>query len=339
MHEVHDLRVYDRVFLEMGASDLRAPFPWFGGKSKVADIVWKAFGDVPNYVEPFFGSGAVLLGRPHTPRLETVNDKDGFIVNFWRAVKIAPEEVAIYADNPVFENDLHARHIWLVNQRDSLVPRLEGDPDYYDPKIAGWWVWGICSWIGGGWCSGGGPWSVVDGELTRNEQHDAGVIRKLIRLGTSGIGVNSPCINVMSLLYNLSDRLRNTRIASGDWSRVCGYSTTAYNGLTGVFLDPPYSNDVGRSEVYVNDDFNVANGVRDWCIENGNNKLMRIALCGYEGEKHSILEDHGWTVYQWKSKGGYGNLGDSRGRENASKERIWFSQNCLDISPSQMSMF
>jgi DNA adenine methylase len=41
---------------------LRAPFPWFGGKSRAAHLVWAAFGDVPNYVEPFFGSGAVLLG-------------------------------------------------------------------------------------------------------------------------------------------------------------------------------------------------------------------------------------------------------------------------------------
>ena len=34
-------------------ADLRAPFPWFGGKSKVSDIVWDRFGSVPNYVEPF----------------------------------------------------------------------------------------------------------------------------------------------------------------------------------------------------------------------------------------------------------------------------------------------
>lgn len=50
---------------------LKAPFPWFGGKSRVASIVWERFGDVPNYVEPFFGSGAVLLGRPHPPRTVT----------------------------------------------------------------------------------------------------------------------------------------------------------------------------------------------------------------------------------------------------------------------------
>jgi len=55
---------------------LRAPFPWFGGKSRAAARVWAALGDVPNYVEPFAGSLAVLLARPHEPRVETVNDLD-----------------------------------------------------------------------------------------------------------------------------------------------------------------------------------------------------------------------------------------------------------------------
>ena len=41
------------------------------------------------------GSAAVLLGRPGGPRgTETVNDKDGFLANFWRAVKHDPEGVA-----------------------------------------------------------------------------------------------------------------------------------------------------------------------------------------------------------------------------------------------------
>jgi DNA adenine methylase len=66
---------------------LKAPFPWFGGKSRVADLVWERFGDPVNYVEPFFGSGAVLLGRPTPARTETVNDLDCFIANFWRAVQ------------------------------------------------------------------------------------------------------------------------------------------------------------------------------------------------------------------------------------------------------------
>ena len=59
-----------------GRGGLKAPFPWFGGKSRVAHIVWEAFGNCDNYVEPFAGSLAVLLARPHPPQTETVNDLD-----------------------------------------------------------------------------------------------------------------------------------------------------------------------------------------------------------------------------------------------------------------------
>lgn len=48
---------------------LKAPFPYFGGKSRVASIVWERFGDIANYVEPFFGSGAMLIARPSVPRI------------------------------------------------------------------------------------------------------------------------------------------------------------------------------------------------------------------------------------------------------------------------------
>ena len=72
---------------------LKAPFPWFGGKSRCAHIVWDRFGDVKNYIEPFAGSLAVLLGRPHPPHVETVNDLDCYVANFWRAVQYFPNDV------------------------------------------------------------------------------------------------------------------------------------------------------------------------------------------------------------------------------------------------------
>jgi hypothetical protein len=134
------------------AERLRAPFPWFGGKSRAAPLIWGALGDCSNYVEPFAGSLATLLCRPHAPRVETVNDLDCYIANFWRAVQRDPEAVAHHADSPVNEADLHARHQWLVD-RAEFRERMKTDPEHFDAKIAGWWVWGICQWIGGGWCS------------------------------------------------------------------------------------------------------------------------------------------------------------------------------------------
>jgi len=121
---------------------MKAPFPWFGGKSRVADLVWQRFGNIYNYVEPFAGSLAVLLARPHEPRIETVNDLDCYLSNFWRAVAADSDAVAKWADWPVNEADLHARHQWLLD-REEFRARMHAEPEFYDPKIAGWWVWGI----------------------------------------------------------------------------------------------------------------------------------------------------------------------------------------------------
>lgn len=143
-------------------SGLRSPYPWQGGKSRAAPAMWEALGPgIVNLVIPFYGSGAELLGRPGGPgKIETVNDLDGAIPNFWRAVAAVPEEVAAWCDYPVSELDLHARHAWLVGRLEEMAEQLRADPHYYDAKVAGWWVWGICQWIGTGWCGGikhGGP--------------------------------------------------------------------------------------------------------------------------------------------------------------------------------------
>src|SRR5262245_16086743 len=93
---------------------LKAPFPAFGGKSKVAGLIWQRLGDPDNVVEPFCFSAAVLLARPHPARFETINDKDVMISNFWRSTKFDPEAVAYWVDDPVDECTMHAIHRWLV---------------------------------------------------------------------------------------------------------------------------------------------------------------------------------------------------------------------------------
>jgi len=45
------------------------------------------------YLEPFFGSGAVLFNKPRGP-LETVNDLDGDVVNLFRMIREHPEKLA-----------------------------------------------------------------------------------------------------------------------------------------------------------------------------------------------------------------------------------------------------
>lgn len=133
---------------------LKAPFPYFGGKSQVVDLVWSKLGNPRNYCEPFIGSAAMLLRRPTVGAIETINDLNCYVSNFWRAIQADPEAVARYADWPVIETDLHARHKWLVQSEaaNAELQRVKEDPEHFDAKIAGWWCWGACCWIGSGWC-------------------------------------------------------------------------------------------------------------------------------------------------------------------------------------------
>jgi DNA adenine methylase len=311
---------------------LKSPFPYFGGKRKIAEAVWRRFGTVKNYVEPFFGSGAMLLACP-MPDLptETINDADGLVANFWRALQASPEAVADFSDWPVNENDLHARHSWLVGKKDSLQSKLEGDPEFYDAKVAGWWVWGMACWIGSGFCSGKGPWQVqeIDGvrQLVHVGNQGQGVNRQLVHVGDQGRGVNRQREDSALLDYfnQLSDRLRKVRVCCGDWSRVCGESVTTKHGTTAIFLDPPYADTANRcEELYRVDCLNVAHDVRRWAIENSKNPLLKIALCGYLDE-HEMPPD--WECLNWSAGEGFG--GQSKERTgNGKKECVWFSPNC-----------
>lgn len=241
--------------------------------------------------------------------------------------------------------DLHARHAWLVARADDLTARLEGDPDYHDPKIAGWWAWGACCWIGSEWCSGKGPWAVQDGKLVKGDSgrgvkralphlgdSGQGVNRKRPHLGDSGRGVKRPAVDRLEFIQDwmgrLSARLRASqfRVCCGDWTRVMGPVVLTAQKPCAVFLDPPYSADANRDmTLYRKESGDVARAVQEWAIAHGDDPRLRIALCGFAGE-HAMPAD--WESVSWIYRGGYGNQ-NRGGNANANRERIWFSPHCL----------
>lgn len=64
-----------------------------GGKWALADWIISFFPKHHSYLEPFFGSGAILFNKPRS-RIETVNDLDGNVVNLFRWIKDNPEKLA-----------------------------------------------------------------------------------------------------------------------------------------------------------------------------------------------------------------------------------------------------
>lgn len=326
-------------------SDLVAPFPYFGVKSRAAELVWSLLGDVENYVEPFAGSLAVLLQRPNPTGPETVNDYDAMICNVWRALSYDPDAVAYHADWPCNETDLHARHMWLVHNLERIKAGLD-DPEWYDAKAAGWWIWGTCNWIGHGFTDGTGPWVLHEGRIVDR--------RKLPHLGDAGKGINRQLphlsrgqgINrklphlsagqgrydfILGWFSALHARLRDVRVTCGDWSRVLTDSVTTHHGLTAVFLDPPYEHgemDYGAGGMGLQ----IAERVRDWCRANGGNRKLRIVLCGHAGEHDSLLAD-GWTAHKWTARKGYANTDDAKAR--AASETVWASPHCVGAASTQ----
>jgi len=61
-------------------------FGWYGGKYSHLDWLMPFLPECNHYCEPFAGSGAVLLNRKPSP-VETYNDLDGEVVNFFRVLR------------------------------------------------------------------------------------------------------------------------------------------------------------------------------------------------------------------------------------------------------------
>lgn len=322
----------------VAADELRAPFIWFGGKRRVADVAWRALGNPPNYVEPFCATLAVLLARPGgAGKIETINDLDCDIANFWRAMIASPEALAEAADWPVNEADLHARsermRVTLPEHRE----RMNADPEYFDAARAGVWVWGTCTAIGGNWMDAKGKNASprLCGWVSGNGMHAAGAMPAL---GHSGRGIHRPERDALIDWFRaLQTRLRRVRVACGDFERVLsGAVTGESNSLKNmgmspcaVFLDPPYD----KHDYYLVDGNGASKRAREWALAHGDDPHFRIALCGYSGE-HEMPAS--WTEHAWKAQGGHANRNAEN--KNAHRERIWFSPHCRPLE-QQRSLF
>jgi len=314
---------------------MKAPFPYFGGKSLISSRVWELLGNPDHYMEPFFGSGAVLLSRKDwIGKTETVCDKDGFLANVWRGIKLYPDETAKWCDWPVNHADLMARRKELIKNEALLLESLIDDPEWCDPKLAGYWIWAASCWIGSGLTKASG---------SENCQRP--------HIGSKGVGVNKcqiPQISNtgMGVIINsdihawfdaLSGRLRRVRVVCGDFMRILGgnWQGDKWKNV-GIFFDPPYGDTNRDVGIYHHDGTDIAERVEKWCLERTGLQNHKIVLCGYDGEYKALLEA-GWKSEKWKANGGYSNASKGKNR-NKYRETLFYTPNC-EAGPVQGSLF
>jgi hypothetical protein len=247
---------------------------------------------------------------------------------------------------------LFSRHSWLVRHSENLTKKLHADPEFFDAKMAGWWCWGACNWIGSGWCSGDGPWVLGDDDKFEKKLGSGGVRDKLPHLSagrginrqlphlSAGQGINRQTDGERSAFIGswflaLHERLRDVRVTCGDWSRVVADSVTVRHGLTGVFFDPPYFRG-GMDYAAGGVGTNLAADVGAWCAANGGNPLLRIVICGHAGE-HDALLAHGWSARKWVARTGYARTDEAVA--NRTSETIWCSPHCEPETKIQNSLF
>jgi DNA adenine methylase len=254
-------------------------FPYFGSKRKAAPIVWGYLGNPECYLEPFAGSLAVLLNRPDPPLSEVVCDLDGYIANFWRAIRDTPGEVTAHLNGPVAEVDMQAYQRLLVDQRGVITPKLESDPTYSDPHLAAIWWMGISSFLGSGWA-----W--------RNARQRPHIDRTLKSVYSASM--------TDERIAQVAARLATVVILSGNWdkawARVATSAILSRFSTVGVFLDPPYAGK--RSKGLYAEDMHLHDEVLSWCRQVPLH--VAVVLAGYDGEY-----DLPWRRVRWKAHNGY----------------------------------
>lgn len=181
---------------------MKPPFPYFGGKGRLAPWVASLLPDHRVYVEPYAGSAAVLFSK-RPAAIEIVNDLDSNVVNFFRVLRDQETELVRalrltpYSREEYVAANLSAEGISPVERaRRFLVRCTQGHNAAGSGGRAGW--------------SNG----------IRRNQSQAGTV-----------------VNLVDRLPAVAERLRQVVVEQRDVVEC----VSSYDGAdTAFFVDPPY---------------------------------------------------------------------------------------------------
>lgn len=179
----------------------KSPISWVGSKTRLAQWILSLMPRHRHYIEPFAGSLAVLFAKPRS-KMETVNDANGDLVNFWLQCRDHGNEIVNRLSLIPFSRELFER--WRSESPEDLLERAVR------------WFYLQCSSING-------------------------MRRSWSYLRQAGSVSVPPAAQFWSRLNRISPimrRLQGVSIEHGDYTEMIDrYGTGAGNFL---YLDPPY---------------------------------------------------------------------------------------------------
>lgn len=185
-----------------------APFKYPGAKWSYASWITSYFPAHKFYIEPFFGSGAAFF-RKTPSRYETINDIDGLVVNFFKACRDYPDELARVINLTPFSREEYS---CIAEDRAGDEIKLTGDCVEDARRFAVR-------------CSQGFGSKLADRCGWKNTKHSAGPVNPRIWGKTP------------ETIIEIAERLKNAQIENTDAVKLIR-DCNAEDCL--IYADPPY---------------------------------------------------------------------------------------------------
>ena len=268
---------------------VKAPFPYYGGKQRLARVIAPILPPHNVYIEPFFGGGSMLFAK--TPaKYELVNDLDHAVVAFFRVLRERPDDL------------IRALSLTPV-ARDEFIAALPDDEQIDDLEVARRFFVRITQGIG-------------------NHGRSTTGFRGLPLKG-AGTNVATSTFNALDRFHEIANRLRKVVIENCDALELIA-KVTASDAL--IYVDPPYPK-ATRNGVSSRGDYrqDMPNMSSHYCLLN----ILRespamVILSGYTHPLYeSMLKD--WHRYEISTTS---NMSRSRKNTAATAQRteiLWSS--------------
>ena len=100
---------------------MRSVLKYPGSKTRIAPWLCSLIPEHQVYCEPFFGSGAVFFNKQKS-KIETLNDLDGNVVNYFRVVREHPQELIAALEWTPFARDEY-ENAFIISDQDTDIEK------------------------------------------------------------------------------------------------------------------------------------------------------------------------------------------------------------------------